>query len=113
MAGAAHGVQVHATCSWCGEVQLGVQELRCTARLADDPGGLCEFRCPVCDRLLLRAVEVEESAMLLEAGADLLAGAVPFELLEERAGPALDWDDLLDLHLALAGTPHPQGELID
>lgn len=113
MARPTHEVEVHATCRWCGEIQVGLDELRCSARLAEDPGGLCEFRCPVCDRLVLRAVAAEESAMLLEAGARLLGGAIPFELLEERSGPPVSWDDVLDLRLALAGTRHPQVELTD
>ena len=50
--------------------------------------------CPSCGPVLI--------------GAEL---AVPFELLEAHAGPALSWDDLLDFKLALDRSPWPQVEL--
>jgi hypothetical protein len=48
---------------------------------------------------------------LFEGGATHPSGAVPFELLEAHAGPALSWDDLLDFTLALERSPWPQLEL--
>lgn len=112
MAEPPEAVMVEVRCTRCDRIiRLPVGELRCAA--ADRTGGLCEFRCPACQGLVLRAVEDQQDQMLREAGAGVLSAPVPFELLEPHDGPVLTFDDLLDLHLALEATDRPQEELGD
>lgn len=112
MGEAPNAAQVESACPWCGRVRLPVDEMRCAVGPAQGSDGLCEFDCPTCGRLLLRRVRSDQGGLLLDAGAGRLSGAVPLELLEPRDGRPLTRDDLLDLHLELAQTAHPQAELI-
>lgn len=112
MPGARRAVEVDATCRSCGKVRLSAAALRCALDSDNRTHGLCEFRCPLCGRLMLRPVLAEQGELLLEAGAGPLDDPVPFELLERPAGPPLTRDDLLDLHLALRRTRWPQAELL-
>jgi hypothetical protein len=41
-------------------------------------------------------------AALALAGVHSVGGAAPFELLEERSGPPIGWDDILDFHQDLS-----------
>lgn len=63
---------------------------------------LFEFCCPFCARLNLGGIDGVEVPTLLAAGANWSRGSAPFELLEERSGPPIGWDDLLDFHQELA-----------
>lgn len=101
---------VEISCSWCGQVQLPITELRCA--VTDRALSLCEFRCPSCGQLVLRAVQRRQEEVPRQAGAAVLTDPVPFELLEPHRGPPLTWDDLLDLHLELSATRWPQDELL-
>lgn len=107
MAGASQVVQVSAHCDACGPVRLTSDRVRCAAE-SDSDDGLCEFDCPSCGRLLVRRVRAGEAALLLQLGAGRWGGAIPFELLEEHRGEPVRWDEVLDMHLALRRTDHPQ-----
>lgn len=94
------GPRVQARCAWCGQVELGPDSLRIDMGSGD--AALFEFVCPLCSRLNLGAIDGTETPALLAAGAEWHRGPAPFELLEERSGPPIGWDDLLDFHQALA-----------
>lgn len=64
--------------------------------------GLFEFTCPACGRVNFRALSIADLEALALAGVRPVGGRAPFELLEERSGPPIGWDDLLDFHQALA-----------
>jgi hypothetical protein len=103
-------VEVQAECPWCGVVTLDPKDVRC----ATDPEtneGLCEVNCPECLRVVYARTTAEGVEVIRAAGAQGIAGLVPFELLERRGGPALSWDELIDLLAALAATPCPQAEI--
>jgi hypothetical protein len=103
-------VEVQAECPWCGTVTLRPEEVRCEA----DPRtgeALCEINCPVCHRVVYAKTTGEGVKIIKAAGALGIAGLVPFELLERRSGPALLWDEILDMLADLDGTPYPQAEL--
>ncbi len=89
---------VEAECAWCGLVTVAIDDLGCSASQADERG-LCEFVCPLCERLVTKSVSSLEVKTLLVAGAHVLARA-PLELLEPKTGDALSWDDVLDFGLA-------------
>jgi hypothetical protein len=103
--------RIDAECPWCGPVQVQVADLRCEVAPHGPTGGLCEFICPMCSRLVLAPVPAAAVDTLRRLGAGPVPGAVPFELLERRPRAPLSWDDLLDAHIALERTCCPQDEL--
>jgi hypothetical protein len=89
-----------ATCAWCGRVPIVAEELGVFVG-AVDRDALFEFRCPECERVNVRGLPRDDVATLLSVGIEPSTGPAPFELLEHHDGPAIDWDDIIDLHQAL------------
>ena len=105
-------MEVQAECPWCGTVTLSPGDVRC----ATDPGtddALCEITCPACERIVYARTTGEGIKVIKAAGARGMSGLVPFELLERRSGPALRWEEVLDLVVSLHEAEFPQAELID
>lgn len=102
--------RIEAQCHWCGAIMLRPEDLRCAVDPRGGGAGLCEFACPICDRLAFVPSTQAGIESLSKEGASGITGKAPFELLESHAGAALSWDDLLDLHLALEVTSIPQAE---
>lgn len=97
---------MRARCTWCGEIRITVDSLRC-GLTEDRSVALCEFECPSCGRLQFHRTTADRAAMFVLSGAQRAGTRMPFELLEEHVGPAINWDDVLDLRIALgisAGT---------
>jgi hypothetical protein len=97
---AASRTRFEARCAWCGTVPLEAHQLEVFVGAQED--ALFEFVCPVCLRLNVRALETGDVATLRLVGIEPTPGLAPFELLEEHRGPVIGWDDLIDLHEALA-----------
>jgi hypothetical protein len=104
-------VTVRASCPYCGSVGVPARAVSCGIDPAGAGRGLCQFGCPVCARLVFFATDSDTARMLLAQGARPFAGPAPFELLEADGRAPLGWDDALDFHLALSGTPFPQAEI--
>ncbi|MGH2757457.1 MAG: hypothetical protein ACRDI3_06685 [Actinomycetota bacterium] len=100
---------VQAECPTCGAVIARASALACGVSEADE-AALCEFPCPTCDRVLLIPIAPIEIASLLLLGARKTE-SLPFELLEAHSGPAVSWDELLELHFDLEAKSFPQQEL--
>jgi phage FluMu protein Com len=94
------GVRFEARCSWCGPVTVGAGRLG--IHVGSGSEALLEYACPRCDHLNVRPLRPADVAALAVAGVHSLGGAAPFELLEERSGPPIGWDDLLDFHQGLS-----------
>jgi hypothetical protein len=94
---------VRAQCPVCGDVKLAIRDL--TVRVCADDGApsVYRFRCPVCAETVSRAASARIVDLLVSAGAPHELWRWPAELAELREGPALTPDDLLDLHVLLAG----------
>lgn len=105
-------MEVQAECPWCGMVTLRPKDVRCEADPRSDEA-LCEINCPVCHRIVYAKTTSEGVKIIRAAGAQDIAGLVPFELLERRSGPPLLWDEVLDMLAGLAASLFPQAELID
>jgi hypothetical protein len=101
---------VQADCPTCGEVIAQASELVCGVSEAEETA-LCEFPCPGCERALLLPLDPTEVATLVLLGART-ARSLPFELLEAHSGPAVSWDEVLDLHFELERQKFPQRELV-
>jgi len=100
--------RIRASCPACGEVDLRPDDVVLHVVRADD-GLVCDgseyrFRCPTCADEVAKPAD-ERIAQLLTTGGVPIAEAQP-ELPPHPefppGGPALDHDDLLDLHLLLA-----------
>lgn len=100
---------VQAECPTCGEVVENASALACGISELEE-AALCEFPCPKCDRVLTIPVAPVDVSSLLLLGAHK-SQSLPFELLERHSGPAVSWDEVLDLHFELEGQPFPQQEL--
>jgi hypothetical protein len=101
---------VQADCPSCGDMLAPASALTCGVSEAEETA-LCEFPCPGCDRVLLFPLAPTEIATLVLLGARK-ARSLPFELLEAHSGPAVCWDEILDLHFELERQPFPQRELV-
>src|SRR6266487_3948628 len=105
-------LEVQAECPWCGMVTLRPKEVRCEADPRTDEA-LCEIDCPVCHRVVYARTTAEGVKIIRAAGAIGIEGLVPFELLERHNGPALLWDEVLDVLERLETTTFPQAEVVD
>ena len=93
---------VRAQCPACGDVQLGIHDL--TVRVNDDArAGDYRFCCPGCAETVTRPASARIVDLLVSAGAAEEHWSWPAELAEQHDGPPLGPDDLLDLHVLLAG----------
>ena len=95
------GVLFEARCAWCGPVPIDDAGLG--LHLSSGPDALLEFTCPRCGNLNVRPLGSGEVAALAVAGVHRAGGVAPFELLEDRSGPPIGWDDLLEFHQSLSG----------
>lgn len=113
--------RIRATCPECGEVDLQPSDIELRIVRGDDgevgDGSNYRFSCPTCTVLVTKPAD-ERIARLLATGGveisierDALSVATTERAVDDRpphpespaAGPALTYDDLLDLHLALEG----------
>ncbi len=103
--------RIRATCEECGDVELHVDDV--TVRVCiDDDAGSYVFRCPGCDRSVVKDAEPRVVELLVASGVEVTAWSMPAELFEARQGPAFTHDDLLDFHELLEGDDW-QRELLD
>lgn len=97
--------KVRCTCPDCGDVQVTIADV--TLRLFDgrkDQDGEYRFRCPSCDKIVLKAAPLNIINLLYSSGAPTELVEAPLELLERpnpEDAPPIDIDDVLNLGLAL------------
>ena len=101
---------IEADCPTCGDVIAPASALVCGVSEADNRA-LCELQCPGCGRLLLHRLARDDVITLFLLGARK-DDSLPFELLEAHSGPAVSWDEVLDLHFELERQAFPQRELV-
>jgi hypothetical protein len=102
---------IRATCSDCGDVELGTHDL--VVRLCEDAeAGTYVFRCPECTTPVVRTADRPTIDLLVSSGCRLELWTTPAELKERRpVGAPLTHDDLIDFHRILED-PGWFGELI-
>lgn len=91
---------IRATCPACGDVQLGVNDVSVRVCADDNRSSYC-FQCPTCGFGVAKDADQRIVDLLVSSGVHMDVWHVPAELLEEKDGPALNHDDLLDFHLLL------------
>jgi hypothetical protein len=91
---------IRAQCPTCGDVRLTAADL--TVRVcSDDDRGSYRFRCPGCEAPVAKPASAHIVELLVSSGVPLEMWRRPAELLENRSGPPLTPDDLLDFHVLL------------
>ncbi len=91
---------IKASCHDCGDVELGIDQLRvrvCTA----DTQGTYVFRCPTCQMSVSKPAEPRIIDLLVASGVQLIEWRLPAELFEEHHGAPISHDDLIDFHRLL------------
>jgi hypothetical protein len=92
--------RIRATCPTCGEVELTPPQVElkvCTAA----EHSFYAFICPSCASMVTKPADERVVRLLISGGVQAEFWELPAELLEVHDGPALTYDDLLDLHLLL------------
>lgn len=103
--------RIRASCEECGDVELHVDDV--TVRICiDDDAGSYVFRCPSCEKSVVKGAEPRVVELLVASGVEVTAWSMPAELFESRRGPAFTHDDLLDFHELLESDGW-QRELLD
>lgn len=94
---------IKATCPTCGEVELTPPDIRLVVA-SHAPLSYYAFECPICSEHVRKPADDHVVSLLISGGVQASMWDVPAEALESHAGPALDYDDLLDfaLHLQYA-----------
>ena len=87
---------IKASCPTCGDVELTPAQVRLVV-CSVAAWSFYAFTCTTC-RDEVRKHASEDVVRLLTTG------GVPAEVLEERTGPAIGWDEVLDFTLALERT---------
>jgi endogenous inhibitor of DNA gyrase (YacG/DUF329 family) len=91
---------IRASCPTCGDVQLRPSDVRVRV-CADDNQGTYVFPCPLCAVPVTKDASSRIIELLVSSGVRMDVWRMPAELQEERTGPPITHDDLLDLHLLL------------
>jgi hypothetical protein len=89
---------IRATCSECGDVEMGTGDL--VVRLREDTeSGTYVFRCPNCDAPVVRPADRPTINLLVSSGCRLELWQTPAELREPHpVGEPFTHDDLIDFH---------------
>jgi predicted RNA-binding Zn-ribbon protein involved in translation (DUF1610 family) len=91
---------IRASCPDCGDVELTSRDVTVRVNSATNEGSYA-FQCPECQLAVSKAAESRIIDLLVSSGVELFVWTMPAELLEERTGPAISYDDLLQFHYLL------------
>jgi hypothetical protein len=93
---------IKASCPTCGEVELTSADITLMV-CSHAPLSYYSFFCPTCMDEVRKPADDHVISLLMSGGVEATVWEVPEEALEVKPGPALTYDDLLDLVLALDG----------
>ena len=91
---------IKASCHCCGDVELTPKQVRlvvCSVKSRS----FYAFDCPTCKDEVRKPAGEDVVALLVSGGVPVERWVIPSEALEERTGPAICWDDVLDFALVL------------
>jgi len=91
---------IKASCQDCGDVELGVGDLRVRVCSVDELSTYV-FRCPTCRMSVVKPAEPRVVDLLVASGVRLEHWDPPAELFEPHPGEPLTHDDLIDFHRLL------------
>lgn len=94
---------VHMTCPCCGAQELRPSALHVTVFDVDKPHRIAFF-CPGCTEEITHLLSAEACQFLIhEMGVGYAYMDVPAEALEEKTGPPISPDDVLEFALRIRG----------
>lgn len=93
-------MNIRATCPNCGDVVLPREAMQVRI-CAEDRSGAYNFVCPQCRMAVSKNAEDRIVQLLVAGGVKLDIWHLPAEIFEERMGPPITHDDLLDFHIQL------------
>ena len=96
---------IKATCPLCGEVELTAEEVRLVVCSLPDRSYYA-FDCRTCIDEVRKPADKNIVSLLISGGVTATRWRIPAEALEDRTGPAITYDDLLDFALQLRGLEH-------
>lgn len=91
---------IKASCPMCGEVELTDHDIDLRV-CSHAPLSYYAFICPGCRDEVRKPADDHVVSLLMSGGVTAHVWEVPKEAMEPHTGPALTYDDLLDLHQAL------------
>jgi uncharacterized Zn finger protein len=91
---------IRASCPTCGDVELTSRDVTVQVCATNNQGSYA-FRCPACNIAVSKMAEQRIVDLLVSSGVRLSVWSLPAEMDEVRSGPALTYDDLLELHQEL------------
>ena len=91
---------IRASCPTCGDVELTSRDVTVQVCATNNQGSYA-FRCPACSVAVSKMAEQRIVDLLVSSGVRLSVWSMPAELDEVHTGPALTYDDLLELHQEL------------
>jgi hypothetical protein len=91
---------IKATCPVCGELELTAEEVRLVVCSVAEMSYYA-FDCRGCVDEIRKPADRRVVSLLMSGGVQATEWKIPAEALEEKAGPALSYDDLLDFALLL------------
>ncbi|SDQ40173.1 hypothetical protein [Quadrisphaera sp. DSM 44207] len=94
---------IKASCPTCGDVELTPPQVRlvvCTVQA----WSFYAFACPACTDEVRKHASEEVVRLLTTGGVPAETWVVPAEVLEEKLGPVVGWDEVLDFALWLERT---------
>lgn len=94
---------IKASCPSCGEVELTPADVSLMV-CSHAPLSYYAFNCPGCTMQVRKPADDHVVSLLVSGGVPATVWDVPAEALEQRRGPALTYDDLLDFALHLGTT---------
>jgi len=93
---------IKASCPTCGDVELTPAQVRLVV-CSVPAWSFYAFECSTCREEVRKHASEEVVSLLTTGGVPAERWDVPAEVLEERTGPAISWDEVLDFSLALEG----------
>ncbi len=94
---------IKASCPTCGEVELTPADVSLVV-CSHAALSYYSFACPGCTVQVRKPADDHVVSLLVSGGVPATVWEVPAEALEPRTGPALTYDDLLDLAIELEST---------
>ena len=92
---------IEANCPTCGTVEITPDDMELALCTNHSPASYYSFICPVCADEIQKHAEERVVELLIAEGVAPAYWTLPAEMLEDRNGPPLTIDELLDFHLAL------------
>lgn len=94
---------IKASCPSCGDVELTPADVSLMV-CSHPPLSYYAFHCPTCTDEVRKPADDHVVSLLVSGGVAASVWELPAEVLEQKDGPRLSYDDLLDFALQLGAT---------